>query len=358
MRCKNFEFCGGCYHPFPYEEQLREKREKLKDIFGEEIKIDPSPAELGYRGRMDFVTAFGKTGLRKRKQFDKVVDIDRCSLISDDMNNIFIQTKKLLSKYRIPDYNYISHTGYLRYVSLREGKFTGQLMIIFITSNKNEDILPVIEEISPRPDSVVWAVNDTKREAASGEVYKIFKQSCIEEKFNNITYRISPYSFFQSNSHVAREMFGRIRDSIPGGEGVDLYCGVGAITLYVADKTEHITGVEAAEEAIDLARQNAELNHITNAYFRVASTQDFLREIKKRPDFVIADPPRKGLGKKSRQRLLETSTPRIIIMSCNPRSLKEDLEVLKKQYDITLLEAFDMFPYTDHLEMLAVLDKK
>lgn len=356
--CPNFGICGGCYYGTPYKEQRRDKQQFLQQLFEQDIQIEPSPVVTGYRGRMDFVTAFGKVGLRKRKQFDQVVDIDHCHLISENMNRVLKRVKELLKKHQITDYDYINHQGYLRYVSLREAKFTGQIMVIFLTASYDESILKVIEEIQEKVTSVVWSFHDGLREGIFGTVYQTFGSDHILEELNGIKYKISPYSFFQSNSYVAQVMFQKIREYVPGRNGLDLYCGVGAITLYTADRTEHMTGVENVEEAIELARDNASLNNISNVTFYCQQTQEYLENLQEKIDLIIADPPRKGLGKKTTKRLLEQEAPRLILMSCNPHSLKWDLGKLSKKYKVNYIQAFDMFPYTDHIEMLAVLDKK
>jgi tRNA/tmRNA/rRNA uracil-C5-methylase (TrmA/RlmC/RlmD family) len=157
---------------------------------------------------------------------------------------------------------------------------------------------------------------------------------------------------------VARNIFRRIKEFIAGERILDLYCGVGAITLYMASEIDHAIGVESVKEAVDLAGENAFLNGINKTEFHCQPVQDYLKENQERPDTVIADPPRKGLGKKAIKRVLESGSPRLIIMSCNPRSLKQDMGILSEKYQVNYLQAFDMFPYTDHMEMLTVLDKK
>ncbi len=353
MECPYFDSCGGCYYSIPYKEQLREKKYELNEIFKKDIELFPSPLTEGYRQRMDYVYAFKKLGLRKQGNFKNVVDIKKCTLISEKMNNVSLKVRELLQKYNIRSYDYLKHDGYLRYVVIREAKFTGQVMVCFVTADTTNDIMKVIDEIKEHVDSVVWSINDTRTDSSLGTVHKGFNEY-IEEDFDGVKYKISANVFFQSNPIFAKEIFKEIKEYVKG-ETLELFCGIGAITLYAAENTTKITGVEASDEAIELAKENAKINNI-NAEFICEDARSYLIKAKT-PQTLIADPPRAGLGRDLCRKILWKKPERIIIMSCNPKTLAHDLHILEKKYEIKFLKAFDMFPHTKHMECLCMLER-
>lgn len=356
MRCEYFGTCGGCFYSLPYGKQIEEKERTLCSLFGREIRVGKSPVINGYRNRMDFVYAFGKFGLRKKGTYREAVDIERCGLMSERMNSLFSKVRASLARREIQDYDYLRHEGYLRYAVLREGKFTGETMVNFITSSKDNDILPVITDVMKHAKSVVWSVNEGLADVSFGEVYRTFGSPFITEKFGQIIYRISPNTFFQSNSYVTLEILKKIRGFVRG-KVLDLYCGVGTISLYIADRCERITGVESSEESVKLAEENAKANGIKNTNFVCEETKKFLKTCEGDFDFVISDPPRSGMGKKVCKRLLSLGAEKLILMSCNPSTLKQDLEYLGNEYEVSQIKAFDMFPHTRHVEILCVLER-
>ncbi|MFW6449494.1 MAG: 23S rRNA (uracil(1939)-C(5))-methyltransferase RlmD [Nanoarchaeota archaeon] len=352
MKCPYFENCGGCYYSVSYEEQLNEKRRQLQNIFARDITINPSSVSLGYRHRMDYVFSFNKLGLRQRGNFRQVVDIEHCQLMSDEMNQVLKKIRSLLKKYKIEPYDYLKHSGYLRYVVLREAKFSGELMVGFVTSNDNDEIIKVINEL--QADCICWLVNDTKADSSYGKVLKVWGKE-LEEDFDGVKLKISQNVFFQPNPVVAKEMIQKIRNDTEG-RVLDLYCGVGAISLYCADSASDVVGVESVPESVRCAKDNAKLNKI-DANFVCEDVSKYLN-MPIGVDTIIADPPRRGLGRKVCRKILWKKPARIILISCNPLSLKKDLKFLEKKYNIRLLEAYDMFPYTKHIECLCVLERK
>lgn len=352
MKCSHFNQCGGCYYSIPYPEQVEEKKKELKELFGKDIELIPSPVTKGYRQRMDYVYAFGKLGLRKQGKFDQVVDVKHCQLISEKMNSTMDKVRELLKKHSIVSYDYLNHEGYLRYVIIREAKFTKQLMLGFVTSNEKGEIEKVIDEIKDDVDSVVWSINDTKTDSSFGRIHKTFNDY-IEEDFDGVKYKISANVFFQSNPYFAKEIFKEIKGHVKG-ETLELFSGIGAITLFASENAKNITGVESSNEATELARENAKINNIS-AEFICQDAGSYITEAKS-PDALIVDPPRTGLGRNLCRKILWKKPKKIIIMSCNPKTLAYDLSILEKKYKITEIKALDMFPYTKHIECLCVME--
>ncbi|MCD6547461.1 MAG: 23S rRNA (uracil(1939)-C(5))-methyltransferase RlmD [Nanoarchaeota archaeon] len=349
--CKHFNECGGCFfQDISYNNQLEIKKKVLEKL-GFEIKgVFPSPKIWYYRNRMDYVCAFNKIGLRKRGTWKEVFHISDCRLLSKESNEILQEIKELAQKYKIDFYDFINHTGYLSYVVIREGKFTNQRMISFVTKSRDKKILKLIQEIDS--DSVVWLVNESMSDVSFGELVSHKNKDFILEEFEKVKYIIKPNSFFQTNPFQALNVFKKIKKIVHGSKSVlDLFCGVGAISLFISDGVDDVDGIELSEEAIKCAKNSAKMNDISNVTFNVGDARKL--KLEKKYDFVIVDPPRQGLGKKLCKKL--NSFDRIVYMSCNPISQKEDLKHL--EHNVVEQYAFDMFPHTPHVETLLVLEK-
>lgn len=360
MECPYFGKCGGCKYNDSYDVQLERKKKDLQKLFlDENLEIVPSPKHTRYRNRMDFVYAFEKLGFRQRGSYKIVNDLESCQLINERAEKVFQKIRALIAEYDIDSHDYLEHIGYLKYVTLRIAQNTDQIMVTFITETKDEKIMPVIEGIKDDVESVIWALNPTISDTNFGDFYKSFKQDHIVEELNGIRYKIGPNTFFQNNTDVAEIVFNDIKEHVKGENGLDLYCGVGSITLQVAKAVKNIVGAEIVEDSIRLAKENAEMNGIENVEFHAIDTKDFVKDPKySNLDFIICDPPRSGMGKKASKRIVRLNPKQIVIMSCNPKTLKIDLPFFQNNYDITFMKAYDMFPNTDHSEMLCVLQKK
>jgi 23S rRNA (uracil-5-)-methyltransferase RumA len=353
--CRHFGECGGCmFQDISYEDQLTLKREYLSSVLGFEAgRVHPS-GTLRYRNRMDFVTAFGKAGLRKQGTYRHVVDIESCEIMQESSNSVFAKLRPLLAG--IEDYDYLSHRGYLRYAVLRQGMFTGQVMCNFVVSRREDRLERVAREMWDSVDSMSLILSEGRADLSFGEILHDLKGGAIEESLEGTRLLIRPNSFFQSNSDVTLQMYRRIREEV-SGRVLDLYCGVGSISLFVSPAAERVTGVEILGEAVDAASENRELNGIGNAEFVRADARDFLRGNEDRFTTVILDPPRSGIHPKMVQALNQMKSESILYMSCNPASFRDDLAGLDA-YRLEKFEAFDMFPETPHIETLAVLRRR
>jgi 23S rRNA (uracil-5-)-methyltransferase RumA len=362
-RCEYFGRCGGClFQNIAYENQCRIKAEYLNNLFRDipamEKYIDAIVVQgadpYGYRNRMDFVAAFGMKGLRERGFFKRVVDISRCELMNERCNTVFSGIREILSS--VEDYNYLTHEGYLRYVVIRSGFFSGEVMANLILSREEAPSDDLLEQIASRVDSISLLYHSGFADINFGSVYRAIKKGYIEERFGDISYRIRPNTFFQANSAMSVKMYDRIREEAQGNV-LDLFSGVGSISLYAAKQADRITGVEIVEESVISARENAERNAITNAEFIACDALEYVKENKGNYDTVILDPPRTGAHPKVIKAIEEMAPPRLVYMSCNPVTFKDNL-LLLPSYEVMSFEAHDMFPQTPHVETLAVLKRK
>lgn len=355
--CSHFEKCGGCmFQDISYENQLLLKQEYLNSLLSEITSVGPVYAAepFNYRSRMDMVTAFGKIGLREEGSYRFVVDITECPIMQRSMEDRYKITRSLLGA--VEGYDYLKHQGYLRYIVLRQARFTGETMVNFVTANDENRLSDAFERLNDSVDSMSQILSPGLADLSYGEVISDIKKGYIEEDFDGIRYRIGPNSFFQSNSLIAREMYRRIKEHVKG-RVLDLYSGVGSISLFVAKNAESVTGVELSLESTLSAETNREINNIKNVSFIHADAKEHLKANTNAYDTLIMDPPRTGIHPKMLKHIQAMNPEKIIYMSCNPATFKDDAAGLDG-YGLTSFEAFDMFPQTPHVETLAVFDRK
>lgn len=360
-RCKHFGECGGCaFQDREYPgEQLSMKRRILNGLFGGEVEILPSPKPYEYRNRMDFVCAFGRIGLRKRGRFREVVEIERCRLLPARAAELFTRLKETSRRENIPDFNYLNHQGYLRYITIRVAEFTEDIMVNFVTATDEDRLLPLVEAARREACSVNWIVQGGAADVNFGPVKKCFGRSFFTEKAGGCRYRAGPNTFTQNNASLTPALLEYVKSNVQG-RILDLYCGMGTFSLYVADRAKEVLGVELEGESICFAHENLALNQIQNVHFIAGDVRKWLIENEKKEWFhtIIADPPRSGLGGKIARKILRMAPQRLIVVSCNPKMLEEDLRTFKDAYWLEAIRGFDMFPQTPHMEVVGVLERR
>ncbi|MGL4368973.1 MAG: 23S rRNA (uracil(1939)-C(5))-methyltransferase RlmD, partial [Spirochaetota bacterium] len=361
--CEYFGLCGGClFQNIAYEHQCAIKTRYLRELFAGVPALESHLSELtvkgsapyGYRNRMDFTTSFGRRGLRERGTFRYVVDLERCALMNDRSNELWHGVRSAVRD--VEDYNYLTHEGYLRYIVIRSAAYSGQVMTNAVIAHEENRITAVLEDMASRADSVSLLLSGELTDSNYGPVLTDIKRGYIEENFDDIVYRITPNSFFQANSPVSKEIYALIRGQAQGNV-LDLFSGVGTISLYAAKMADRITGVEILDEAVRSAKENAVRNGITNAEFIARDATAYMNDNKGRYDTVILDPPRTGAHPNVMKALAEMAPPKIVYMSCNPTTFRDNLLMIPG-YQVESLGAWDMFPQTPHVETLAVLTRK
>lgn len=363
--CPYFTRCGGCsLQDKEYPEQLLLKQERVSAIFNQQVVVHPAPSEFGYRSRMDFIISSRGIGLRPKGKSFELVDINECVLISKKANLALAAFRKAISTLDVPAYNLRSHEGFLRYLSFRESS-DGRLMAILTTTTPavEQELVfkKFLQDSAALVDTLHWCVIDTKADDFSTmRIKETHGDKSFSTSLAACQFSLGPATFFQSNHAVAEEMVDKIA-SLAKGKVLDLFCGVGTISLPVAKYVDSVVGVELSKDSIDAARQNAKLNDITNATFFAEPADEFVKHsllAKDTFETIIVDPPRTGLGPTLARALPRLGANTLIYMSCNPSTLRDDLQPLLKRYDLISLEGWDMFPQTAHLEVLAVLRKR
>ncbi len=359
--CEHFGSCGGCsFQNIAYEDQIKLKEEYLGKLFQRIVSIQPNKNPFEYRNRMDFIYQHGKLGFRKKGDFKTAIPISTCHLIPKKAQDIFSQVQDLLQEYSFNEYGIESHEGFLRYIVFRYAQSTNELMVIITTSPPKDEEEKQLEEFMSKipAKSVYWFINDTVTDISLPFVppHKIQGSETITETIGSYSYNISPFSFFQANTSMSKQIFDDIKKEV-SGTTVDLCCGVGSIGIYVSEVATSITGIEEVEVAIELAKENAKENNVTNATFFASDMKNILNFTPLEVNTLIVDPPRAGLGKKVIKRIQELAPDKIIYMSCNPKTQKIDKEFLE-DYELSSLQGYDQFSHTPHIETLAIFLRK
>ncbi|MBU1163646.1 MAG: 23S rRNA (uracil(1939)-C(5))-methyltransferase RlmD [Proteobacteria bacterium] len=383
--------CGGCKWQFlKYDEQLVFKRQHVIDSL-EHIGIIkdvpvhstlPSKLIYAYRNKMEFSCSDRRwlmpdelgmenldldfaIGLHVPGTFHKVLDIKKCLLQPGLGNNILDDVREFIKNSNIPVYGLRSHKGFWRFLMLRHSAAYDQWMVNIVTAEESNKIVKPLSDLLtakyPEIVSVINNVNTRKAGIAVGE-YEILLAGSpfIRDKVGRFEFKISANSFFQTNTLGAEILYKKVREyaGLSGKEHVvDLYCGAGTISIFLADSARELVGIEISESAVRDAEINCRNNRVTNCRFILGDIKDCLEQVKK-PDVMIIDPPRTGMHEKVVKQVLDLSPDKIVYVSCNPATMARDLGMIKDDYSVLEVQPVDMFPHTYHIESVARLKKK
>jgi 23S rRNA (uracil1939-C5)-methyltransferase len=391
--CEHFGTCNGCkMQNVDYAYQLQIKRnnvvnaiEKIGGFENLEIpEVLPSAKIYFYRNKLEFSFSSSRwltdddmqnenadksfaLGYHMPGFIDKVLDINNCYLQSELSNKILMITRNFFKERNTSIYNTKTASGYLRFLVIRQSAYTNELMINLITHSEDKNLIDeyakLIKTQIPEVTTLVNSISTTKAQVALADISNvIFGKGYIEEHIGKYKFKISPNSFFQTNSTQCEKLFNTALEfaEFTKNENVlDLYCGSGAISLYISGYVKCVHGVELSTESISSARENAELNGVTNCTFEASDVKEYMHKIKSdkgKYDSVILDPPRSGIHPKIAEYLLEYEPKKIIYVSCNPTTQARDLKLLAEKYEITKIRPVDMFPHTFHIENVVRLD--
>jgi 23S rRNA (uracil1939-C5)-methyltransferase len=379
--CAHYPACGGCrFQDLAYEAQAAAKYEQVHDALRRiggiaEPPLEPLvPAESAfhYRNKMEYSftqTPEGPTlGLHKAGRWDEVLEIEKCWLTTDLGNAIRNAVRDWARAEHLEAYDQEHQTGYLRHLMIREGRNTGQALVLLVTAPgerfEREELVETLRRF-PEVRSIHWAVNDTPAEITNLPSTVLWGEEAIEEELLGLRFRIRPNAFLQTNTAMAERLYELARDAaaVTREETVyDLYCGTGTIGLTLARNALTVWGVEVSEESVACAIENAELNEIANAAFFAGEVGRSLEELVERagpPDVVVVDPPRAGLVGKAVRRIGALEPKRIVYVSCNPTTLAGNVKELARDWGFRLerVTPVDMFPHTPHVEAVALLTR-
>jgi 23S rRNA (uracil1939-C5)-methyltransferase len=385
-RCRHFGDCGGClFQELDYGTQLGLKERHLRrtleeaglgEAAGSVRPITPSPDLYAYRNKMEF--AFGEKfgelalGLRekvtaRRQTYRRTLPLEECPIFSPVVERVFPVFHEFARENRLAGFEPATRKGELRHLVLRQAKRTGELMVSLVTAEIPDIDLAFLAErltaAAPELRSFIHVVNRRGSDIVEHESTRIVTGApFIEERMTDLTFRIYPQTFFQTNTAGAELLYRRIKDEAglsPASRVLGLYCGSGAIELSLAGAVGKVTGVDSSPANIATAVENALVNRIDNAEFVPGTVEALVGGPLREPaDVAVVDPPRVGLTGKALKQVVLAGAATVVYVSCNPVSLSRDLRTfLEAGYRIASLSPFDLFPHTPHLETLAILKK-
>ena len=435
-KCPNFGTCGGCnYQEIPYEQQLALKKEqvlRLIDAVYEgdgyqydgilSVRKDGQYREWGYRNKMEF--SFGDAvkdgpltlGLHKKGSFHDIVDAEGCQIVHPDYSAVLACVREYAKENNIPYYHKCDHQGVLRHLLVRRAEVSGDMLVALVTSTQQEiDYSELVSRLLALPlegqiTGILQICNDSLGDVVQSDETKIlYGKDWFEEKVLGLTFKISPFSFFQTNTSGAEVLYqraheyvlgeinignagetsnGNMAENTPGEENApsgdalngnasggnaiethtidlhdkvvfDLYSGTGTIAQLIAPVARKVIGVEIVEEAVEAAKENAALNGLDNCEFIAGDVLKVIDDIEEKPDYIILDPPRDGIHPKALQKIIDYGVKNIVYISCKPTSFARDLAVFQERgYELKRVSNVDLFPETVHVETVVLLSHK
>lgn len=398
--CNYFGVCGGCsWQNMSYEHQIKWKKIHVIDSFTKIGKFEnivvndvlEAPSQFYYRNKMEF--SFGASrwltdeeinndtniidknfalGLHIPGRFDKVLNVTSCKIQNDYANDILNEIYNYTYQFGFTTYHERLHTGFLRHLVIRYSLLNDSFLINLITTKSDEEssikIQKMIDKLCYKYSKIsgfLHSINDSFSPVAIGDINYSVGTEFLFEEIHGIKFKISPYSFFQTNSAQLNNFIDKIVETGKLNQSDivwDLYCGTGSITLPASKNCKQIYGFELSESSIKNANENKELNNIENSSFyncdlHNKNTYEFLKTFPM-PDVIFIDPPRAGLHKDMIDLLINISAPKIVYVSCNPSTQARDCQLLSDTYNLKSIQPVDMFPQTYHIENIVLLEKK
>lgn len=381
--CPHFGVCGGCtYQMMDYPTQLELKKNMVKEIIDGVIDeeyvfegIVASPQEFGYRNKMEF--SFGDEckggelalGLHKKGSFYDIVTTSGCMIVNDDYNKILQCVLEYCRKNELPFYHKMTKEGYLRHLLVRRAVKTGEMTVSIVTTTFMDVNLEGLKdellslELDGKLVGVMHIYNDGAADMVRSDKTEImYGNEIFFEEILDLKFKISTFSFFQTNSLGAEKLYEKAREYVGETKDkmiFDLYSGTGTIAQMLAPVAKKVVGVEIVEEAVEAAKENAKLNGLNNCEFIAGDVLRIIDDINEKPDLIVLDPPRDGIHPKALDKIINFGVDRIVYISCKPTSLARDLAVFKERgYKVEKVCAVDMFPGTYHVETVCLLSRK
>lgn len=380
--CPHFEGCGGCTMlSVDYAKQLEIKEEQVLELFEdagirgfEFLGVQGSPDNVGYRNKMEYT--FGDEvkggpltlGLHKKGRHIDIQTVDGCMLVDSDFNTILKESLAFFQDAELPYYRVVNHEGYLRNLVVRKGIHTDEIMVNIVTSSQCEfdmskfaDMINGLE-LKGNVVSILHTINDGLADAVQCDEMRIlYGVDYLHEEILGLKFKISPFSFFQTNTKGAEQLYTIARDFIGDHSNkvvFDLYSGTGSIGQLMAEKAKKVYGIEIIEEAVVAANENAKLNGLDNCEFIAGDVKDTVKSLDVKPDLIIVDPPRPGIHKQAIKDICDFGAKEIVYISCNPKTLVDDLkDFIGYGYMPEKVKCMDMFPNTPHCESVVKLYK-
>ena len=378
---KELKDCGGCQiQELDYQEQLNIKTNEVKQVISrigklEDVVVHPAlgmEEPFRYRNKAQFpiqkVDGSPVIGFYKKKSHD-IIPTDQC-IIQHDVNDKIIKIiKTYIRAYKVSVYDEKTHTGVLRHLVTKVGFTSKEVMVVLVANGRKlpylNELASVLKENIPGFKTLVVNVNREKTNVILGNENRvIYGDGKINDNIGDLVFEISPLSFFQVNPVQTEVLYNKALEYAALGENdtvFDIYCGIGTISLFLAQRAKKVYGIEIVEEAIKDAKRNAEINNLDNVEFYVGKAEDVVPKMYKqgkRANVVVVDPPRKGCDEKVLDTIVSMQPDRVVYVSCNPSTLARDLAYLNEEgYKCLEVQPVDMFPHSVHIENVALIVK-
>lgn len=379
--CPHFGQCGGCtYQNLPYEEQLNLKEQQIKKMMNHAVDgdyiwdgIKESPAKNTYRNKMEF--SFGDEykdgplalGMHKRGSFHDIVNVEECCIVDEDFRMIRKCTLDYAKETGLPYYHRMRHTGVFRHLLVRKAVRTGEILIDLVTTGGAPSFEPWARQLLELPlngriSGILHTKNDSVADVVKDEgTTVLYGQDYFYEELLGLKFKITPFSFFQTNSlgaevlyETARQYIGDTKDKVI----FDLYSGTGTIAQILAPVAKEVVGVEIVEEAVRAAKENAELNGLRNCTFIAGDVLKVIDGLEETPELIVLDPPRDGVNPKALEKIIGFGVEKMVYIACKPTSLVRDLEMLQgRGYRVERIACIDLFPGTYHVETVVLMSQ-
>ena len=380
--CPYFGSCGGCsLQDLAYQDQLGLKRDRLAQVLAplcvSDIEVVPLEEPWRYRNKAEFT--FGASGGRlllgyhAAGSFWRIVDLEDCLLLPEPVMRIVRDARRLAEQTGLPAYHSRTHEGFLRYLLVRQSEATGQVLLCLITAPGPRDpiagLAPELMAREPTLTSFYWGVTSKLADiAVPDELHLIGGDAYLDDVVGPFRLKLRPFSFLQPARRQAERMYDALCRGLceaPVSVAWDLYCGLGLIACYLSRHAQRVFGIDSEPSHVELAALNASLNGVRNVEFRAGRVETVLMDRRfwlkaAKPELIVVDPPRAGLHPQALSSVLAARPMRLAYLSCNPQALVRDLGSLLRsfpRYRLSRLTAFDMFPQTDHVETLALLER-
>lgn len=381
-KCPHFGPCGGCLiQELPYSKELQLKKEGVINLFKKsgidisDVEIEESPKEYEYRNKMEFnfgdIEKGGELclGMHPKGKGFSVMTTDECCLVDSDFRAILKTTLDYFREKKLPFYRVLSHEGYLRNLVIRKAVNTGEILVNLVTSSQIEldlkEYVNKLLELGLRGSlsGILHTINDSLSDAVIADEMRIlYGKGYINENILGLNFKITPFSFFQTNSKGAEKLYSIVRDFLGNYKDktvFDLYSGTGTIGQIVSQNAKKVIGIEIVEEAVKAANENAKLNKIENCTFIAGDVGKIVDSLSEKPDIIIIDPPRPGISSEAVEKIAVFNPKEILYVSCNPKTLIENLKSFEeKGYYMKKIKLMDMFPHTPHVETVVLMSRK
>lgn len=383
-KCVHFGVCGGCTHQFiDYDKQINLKEKQLLKLF-KDAEIDDfiyegigrSPKEFEYRNKMEF--SFGDMekggeltlGMHMKNKAFGIVNVHECTLVHADFRKILDTIVNYFRDKESTYYKIMKREGYLRNLVIRRTEHTGEILVNLVTTSQGsfdkEEVVKLLFSLKLEANvvGILHTTNDSFSDVvAADKIDILYGRDYIIEEILGLKFKISPLSFFQTNTLGAEKLYSIVMDFVGEADSkliFDLYCGTGTIGQIAAAKNaKKVIGIELIEEAVKAANENAKLNNLDNCSFIAGDVAKVIQELQDKPDVIILDPPRPGVHPKALDYVIKFDAKEIVYVSCNPKTLMVDLrKLIDSGYKVERVKGMDMFPMTGHVECVVLITKK